>query len=145
MNWWVDGLSKSGMVKQATADAFRHALVNELTNRYTGHWYAQDQLRASGYRSISYDHRIDPTLVKTALACGIENIDEVLASLRGRIMFINPGQVKVVNTALQSEENFELIFSAPVNRFAVLSSQTPTASNSQYPSFPAATFGVQRT
>lgn len=88
-----------------------------MTERYTGHWYEEDRLRGSGFRSISFDNRLDPVLVAAAKRAGIDSkllsakeldtdVDKVMVKLldraRGKIMFINPGEVKVANAALLS-------------------------------------------
>ncbi len=89
-----------------------------MTEKYAGHWYTNNCERGSGYRSVSFDHRLDPCLLKAAKNAGIEvvggymcvyvcvceieslvrtgglllqTIEKLLEHSRGKIMFVNPG------------------------------------------------------
>lgn len=117
--WWTTQLGKTVSDEQIL-ETFRRCLGEVMTERYTGHWYEDDRLRGSGFRSVSFDNRIDPMLITAAKRAGIDGkqlmikeksaepseVDKVMAKLldhaRGKIMFVNPGEVKLANAALLS-------------------------------------------
>lgn len=100
-SWWAQHLRnipKSCKVKVTSeqADSFSDNLCKLLRVKYEGHWYADKPTRASGYRAISYDIRMDPVLMEAAEMCGISenHMKQLLHHKRYTIMFINPGEVK---------------------------------------------------
>jgi hypothetical protein len=99
--WWASRLP-SHVPQSASDDLVRH-LIKLLVQRYTGHWYPEDRRRGSGYRTISYDQKIDPILVQAAESAGLKHIERLLETTR-YIMFINPGEVKVKN--VQNPDQF---------------------------------------
>ena len=70
--------------------------------RFTGHWHEDDSMKGSGYRSLSFDDTLDSTLAKAGRKCGMgmEQLVIALSSARNRIMFVNPGAVRVINVTL---------------------------------------------
>jgi hypothetical protein len=112
-NWRDAGSSSNGFNTTSTTESttttteslmtlFELEFIKELTQRYQGHWYENDPLRGSAYRSLTYDHRLDSLFVKIALKLGITQLqmEQALSSARFSVMFINPGQVKLANLAL---------------------------------------------
>jgi BTG family len=71
-----------------------------LLARYKDHWYPDQVLRGCGYRAITFDRRVDVLLTQSAEAAGIMDIAHRLQHVRHRIMFVNPGFVKVRNATL---------------------------------------------
>jgi len=100
-NWWSSQLAKK-VSSPDIVKAFHRALVEELTTQYTGHWYEKDPQRGSGYRSLSFDQRLDPLLVRAGKKAGLQNLESSLADARCSIMFVNPGLVKVLTEYLKS-------------------------------------------
>jgi len=80
------------------AERFQNQLIKLLQQKYEGHWHPKDRRLGSAYRTISYDHRIDPILVQASENAGIKNIERLLESSR-YIMFVNPGEVKIKNVS----------------------------------------------
>lgn len=72
-------------------------MIKELTNRYKGHWYEEDPLRGSAYRSLTYDHRLDSLFIKIAFQLGIDQqkMEQALSTARFSVMFVNPGHVRI--------------------------------------------------
>jgi len=105
-NWWTSQLRKKMPSNPALLEDFQKALSREMLTRYQSHWYESDSSRGSGYRSISYDQRLDPLLVRAAQGCGISiaSLETLLSHARYRVMFVNPREVKIINTALLTEE-----------------------------------------
>lgn len=99
--WWVRQLEKTTSNRQAL-EIFKKTMEKIMQERYTGHWYEEDRARGSAYRSISYDNRMDPIILMSAKTAGIESIEEHLEQARHKIMFVNPGEVKVTNAVLLS-------------------------------------------
>lgn len=94
--WWVAQLRKS-KEKNANLDAqllekFQRALCEEMRRKYKGHWYKDKPRRGSAYRSISFDHRMDPLLQRAAATCGMRDLPYLLKAARHRIVFVNPGE-----------------------------------------------------
>ena len=85
------------MKNEKTVARFETALCSILEARYTGHWYPTRPLRGSGFRSISFENRIDPVLDEAGRQAGLSHVERHLESSRFHIMFINPGQVKLRN------------------------------------------------
>ncbi|KAI8325052.1 anti-proliferative protein, partial [Martensiomyces pterosporus] len=52
-------------------ESFRQALVDILTDRYTGHWHVDKTTAGSGYRSMSNWKSLDSTLVGAAMQAGV--------------------------------------------------------------------------
>jgi hypothetical protein len=94
--WWKLRLPSS--IAAHMAEKFQQQLIKLLTQKYDGHWHPKDRGRGSGFRTLSYDHRIDPILLQASEAAGIKNIERLLESSRF-IMFVNPGEVKVKNVS----------------------------------------------
>jgi hypothetical protein len=94
--WWRQRLPSS--IAAHMAEKFQQQLIKLLLQRYDGHWHPKDRSRGSGYRTLSYDHRIDPILVQASEAAGIKNIERLLENTR-YIMFVNPGEVKLKNVS----------------------------------------------
>jgi len=113
--WWKGQLAKKISVV-SIVEAFQKHLEDILNSRYEGHWYVSDPLRGSAFRSISFDQRLDPLLLRTAKAVGIENLDILLSHVRYQVMFVNPGCVKVCNLAYSTPD---------IMIYEVESSQTP--------------------
>jgi len=88
----------------ANLEIFRFELTQRLTERFQGHWYPDDPVRGSAYRSISYDTRMDAIFLAATEKAGIDRIEDRLEHVRYYIMFINPGEVKVKNTRLWTSE-----------------------------------------
>ena len=71
--WWTNQLK----LPAALLKSFHNALSDEMLNRFTGHWYEDDRLRGSAYRSVSYLRRMDGMLCRAAqswCACGCLNL-----------------------------------------------------------------------
>ncbi len=77
-----------------------YQLIQLLQEHYRCHWYEHDPRRGSAFRSLSFDHRVDPILEKCAADVGIKvGLDKLLAHCKSLIVFVNPGEVKVMNSA----------------------------------------------
>jgi hypothetical protein len=94
--WWKLRLPSS--IAAHMAEKFQQQLIKLLQQKYDGHWHPKDRGRGSGFRTLSYDHRIDPILLQASEAAGIKNIERLLENSRF-IMFVNPGEVKVKNVS----------------------------------------------
>mmetsp|Transcript_24307 Transcript_24307/g.34316 ORF Transcript_24307/g.34316 Transcript_24307/m.34316 type:complete len:143 (-) Transcript_24307:319-747(-) len=99
--WWMDQLEKS-ISNKHVLESFQKCLAQEMIAKYTGHWYENDIGRGSGFRSVSYDNRLDPMLCRASKGAGIDTIEKHLEHARNQIMFVNPGEVKLANAALLS-------------------------------------------
>ena len=80
-------------------------LAAGLHAHYLHHWYPSDVLRGSAYRAIVCEpHHMDSQLRRAAELTGIAaaQLDKLLQPARFRVMYVNPGEVKVHNTALMS-------------------------------------------
>jgi len=109
--WWMDTLralpkttdsDESPLLKldAEVLEAFRSAVFDLICERFQGHWHPDQKLRASAYRSISYDNRLDPLLVQAAKLAAIKEMTRRLKDVRHHIMYVNPGEVKIKNTCL---------------------------------------------
>jgi hypothetical protein len=69
--------------------------VNELTLRYTAHWFIDNPQRGSAYRCILNNQRLDSSINKAATKAGIklDRMVKMLAPLVNKPLFINPGSV----------------------------------------------------
>jgi len=94
--WWTNHLPPS--VGAVLAERFQKELIRLLQHKYEGHWHPKDRRLGSAYRTVSYDHRIDPVLLHAADTGGIKNVERLLENRRF-IMFVNPGEVKVKNVS----------------------------------------------
>jgi len=93
--WWADALKNSGCAPDAgKVERFRDSLHRDLEFRCCYHWYPANPQRGSGYRSIVNGVKMDEALKRACSASGVD----AAAVPRPRIMFINPGEVKVQNT-----------------------------------------------
>jgi len=99
-------------VKRALEN-FKSYLVEELREKYKGHWYPSCRKRGNGYRCIKLEptsslainpSSVDSVLLKAARRSMIESIvskvliPEHSGQLRSIYMFINPGEVRIVRT-----------------------------------------------
>lgn len=94
--WWVHGLChpSGAEVKPDTKRKFKECLFRELEFRCAYHWYPADPQRGSGYRSVLHDFNVDVALARACAACDLPTT----ALPAHQIMFVNPGEVKVVDT-----------------------------------------------
>lgn len=54
------------------AEKFQTQLIKLIQQKYEGHWHPKDKKLGSAFRTISYDHRIDPILLQASEAAGIK-------------------------------------------------------------------------
>jgi protein Tob/BTG len=117
VQWWTTALlqatdtekGRSRMSSRLTPfdesviEKFKTHLHQELSEKFQGHWYPENPQRGSGYRSISFDHRMDPILTKVAKSCGFERqVENRFRAVRSFVMYINPGEVRLKNNRLAS-------------------------------------------
>mmetsp|Transcript_36797 Transcript_36797/g.115040 ORF Transcript_36797/g.115040 Transcript_36797/m.115040 type:complete len:172 (-) Transcript_36797:1225-1740(-) len=100
--WWAEKLRQQD---QSSSNGFEHALRGLILSRCRGHWYPQDPLRGSGFRSIVNDVSTDPILLAAGEATRIRDIRSRLPQ---GVMWINPKTVKV---KLEEDRWAETIFS----------------------------------
>ena len=72
--------------------AFEHAVRTALLSKCHGHWYPNDPVRGSGYRSLVNDLSTDPIFLAAAAEVRIQNIGKRLPK---GVMWVNPSSVKV--------------------------------------------------
>jgi len=92
---------------------FKSYLVEELREKYKGHWYPSCRKRGNGYRCIKLEptssldinpSSVDAVLLNAATRALISSIiwkalsPQHCGKLRSIYMFINPGEVKIVRT-----------------------------------------------
>ena len=106
--WWVERLNKKSLTSHQV-NVFCNSLQDHLYSRNQGHWFIEDPLRGSAFRSILFDVQLDSVLQKAAYAAGIQQIEDRLP--RGVIMFVNPGCVKFTYTATAEDGGYSEIFS----------------------------------
>lgn len=105
--WWANQIRRSMLNNSSRLDDkqlelinnFKVALKNVLTSKYEKHWYVEEPIRGSAYRSLAFDHCMDPSLLKAAEMCGMQlrRIESFLSHTRTVIIFVNPGEVKLMN------------------------------------------------
>ena len=89
VNWWGRN-TRSDDLDEAQLDAFRSELNRLITNHCLGHWYPDEPMRGSGYRSLMNDIKVDAKLVAAGVKAGIADIgDRVPLNM---VMWINPGE-----------------------------------------------------
>jgi len=99
-------------MKQALEN-FKSYLVEELSEKYKGHWYPSCRKRGIGYRCIKFEptssldvnpSSVDAVLLKAATRALIASIiwkalnPRHCGKMRSIYMYINPGEVKIVRT-----------------------------------------------
>lgn len=95
VQFWTNELSEAGVPPEMKIK-FADTLREELTKRYTGHWYENEPLRGCGYRAISgpSSTKLDPVLQRVGIRVGL-NLERMLAHSRDKIAHVNPGNVFV--------------------------------------------------
>jgi len=95
VQFWTNELSEAGVPPEMKIK-FADTLKEELTKRYTGHWYEDEPLRGCGYRAISgpSSTKLDPVLQRVGIRVGL-NLERMLAHSRDKIAHVNPGNVFV--------------------------------------------------
>jgi BTG family protein len=97
--WWADALRN---VDVSAKFAFAQCLTNILVDRFAAHWYVDNPVKGSAYRSIMYDPDysvIDDALLVAGEHAGINHLPTILASSveSGVRMWIDPDEVTVEN------------------------------------------------
>ena len=105
-DWWSGQLRRSILNSSVRVDEkqlelvanFKNVLKSLLAHKFENHWHVDNPVRGSAYRSLAYDHCMDPTLLKAAEICGIQlrKIESLLSHTRSVIIFVNPGEVKMM-------------------------------------------------
>ena len=127
--WWVSQLRKS-VNQQAALDAFYSALVKELEDRFKGHWYEENPVKGSGFRSISYDHHLDTVITKAAESAGLKSLEKLFVSARHCVVYVNPGEVKVRNYSVgNGNSTLDLVFKRNSNSHSNSNVVNGTSSN----------------
>jgi len=130
--FWVERLRKS-QPTQFVLDIFRESLERALTSRYESHWHESDVLRGSGYRSLSYQNRVDSSICQAAKEAGIRSIDTLLQHVRGQTMFVNPGEVKIL---VDGAPTPTYLYRATSRAQSPASSSSPISTSSSPPASP---------
>lgn len=109
VNWWTEQLSTQ-LSNKVLVTRFRTSLDKEFHKKFTGHWHVDDPPRGSGYRSVSYCTTVDPLLERAAEQAGLKSISKLIAPTRHKVMWINPGHVKIRCTRSAPNEPPEYIY-----------------------------------
>lgn len=94
--WWTQQVQNH--LSKQQKENFKQSLQEELCNKVKNHWYEQEPLRGSGYRSILVDDiQTDTVLTKACIsALGQVKAKNLLLVLpRNVVMFVNPGRVSL--------------------------------------------------
>eukprot|EP00455_Lapot_gusevi_P053066 TRINITY_DN81_c0_g2_i5.p1 TRINITY_DN81_c0_g2~~TRINITY_DN81_c0_g2_i5.p1 ORF type:complete len:217 (+),score=24.14 TRINITY_DN81_c0_g2_i5:123-773(+) len=108
-DWWCNQLRRS-VQSNELVEAFRRSLTDLILRRFQGHWYEDNIQRGSGFRSICFDNKMDPLISRAAESVGIQKIETLLNHTRHLMMFVNPGEVKLMNLAGNHRSKSLLIF-----------------------------------
>lgn len=101
---------------------FKIYLVEELRKKYDGHWYPTCRKRGHAYRCIKVDLQtsfLDSILLRAARRSMIASV--ILKVLNYRtgeqreetVMFVNPGEVKLVRISPGNSRNVKYIYESP--------------------------------
>ena len=103
--WWANSLRGQGGVSEQQIEAFKDSLVKDMEIRCIYHWYPASPQKGSGYRSIVNGVKMDEALKR---ACESAKVSKDVVP-KGRIMFVNPGEVKVQHRG-QGDGKVEVVF-----------------------------------
>jgi hypothetical protein len=103
--WWANSLRGQGGVSEQQIEAFKDSLVKDVEIRCIYHWYPGSPQKGSGYRSIVNGVKMDEALKR---ACESAKVSKDVVP-KGRIMFINPGEVKVQHKG-EGDDKVEVVF-----------------------------------
>jgi hypothetical protein len=90
-HWWSLKMAQHDLAN-SEVQAFENAVRTALLSKCNGHWYPNDPLRGSGYRSLVNDLSTDPIFLAAAAEVRIQNIGTRLPK---GVMWVNPSSVKV--------------------------------------------------
>ena len=90
-HWWSLKMVQHDLAN-SEVQAFEHAVRSALRSKCNGHWYPNDPMRGSGYRSLVNDLSTDPIFLAAAAEVRIQNIGNRLPK---GVMWVNPCSVKV--------------------------------------------------
>lgn len=135
VNWWGEQLSTQ-LSNKVLVERFRKSLDKELRKKFTGHWHVEDPPRGSGYRSVSYCTTVDPLLERAAEQAGLKSICKHISHTRHKVMWINPGHVKIRSTRAPRDEPPEYIFGSDIVSGSPSLSGTPTEVAEPFPPIP---------
>lgn len=77
-------------------DDFRHALVELMKQKFSGHWHPEQPDRGQAFRSICCDRLcLDALLEKAAARTGMRDIRQRFSADTEILMWCDPGNVTV--------------------------------------------------
>jgi protein Tob/BTG len=95
--WWKKQVEYLNILQPQQLELFKQLLASELLAKVKDHWYIDNPVRGSGYRSILVDDiQTDCLLRKTLAIVAGKRWEDVVTKLpRNLVMFVNPGRVSV--------------------------------------------------
>ena len=85
--------SANNNYSDAKLELFSSTLVNLLRQRWNDRWFPDKPFKASGYRAIRVNRRMDPVLTQAAVASGLKS-EDIHSTLPAEVtLWVDPGQV----------------------------------------------------